>query len=1039
MKFSRATLSIFLWGAACQSQPLWAFTGSLTNNPSSAASSFGQWQYRQHVAPWLRHSFGTSTARPMLASNQVGSGRASFWQDPFVSSSVATAMPTFLRYSTSTTSCEPSRMSSIRGGASLGGDSKSTTPLSSLLSTSSSTALKSAAVEEDQKTSAPLEVFRKDYKPLPFTVSKVRLEFDIYEGRTVVTTDMQLAASAEIKRDILAGETVNEELVLDGDETSVKLQSIFMDGKELKEGTDYTLSPGKLTLLKPKDGAWIKTVVETVPEENTQLSGLYRASTSALYCTQCEAMGFRRITYFPDRPDNMSTYESVKLIADAKNFPVLLSNGNLEAKGTCTNDPTRHFAVWSDPFPKPSYLFAAVAGNLKSIRDSYVTASGRPVRLEIFSEPNAVHKLEYAMDSLKRSMKWDEERFGLEYDLGRYNIVATPDFNMGAMENKGLNVFNTAYVLADQKTATDVDFEHVEGVIAHEYFHNWTGNRVTCRDWFQLTLKEGLTVFRDQEFSGDMNSKAVKRIEDVRGLRGRQFNEDAGPMSHPIRPESYISMDNFYTATVYQKGAEVIRMYQTILGVEGFNKGMKLYFKRHDGQAVTCDDFLAAMADANNVDLSQFSLWYSTPGTPTVTYSSEFKDGSFRLTLSQNSNSKTPMHIPVAVGLLDKATGQEVVPSKVLDLKEEKQTFTFDGLRGEVVPSILRMFSAPVKLVPELGEVDEESLAFLAARDTDGFNRWESGQKLYSSLIFQTLADNVSENTKEYVNEAFGRALADKETNDYSIQAYTMILPSESALAEEMNLIDPIGLHKARGAVKKQLARKYYDQLLERYNELTKIMEEDKEFKVDATSIGRRRLRNVFLEYLCSIKETPEEKKAAATLAMDHFRNASGMTDKMAALVALASMDGEGSTMRDEALAQFYNDADGDALVLNKWFATQALADLPDVLVRVKALTEHPDFTLKNPNRFRSLVNAFTVNAAAFHDESGAGYEFIGDMLVKIDALNPQVSSRLAGCLIQWRRYDETRGNLMKAQLEKLASMKLSDDLFEVVNRALKK
>ena len=583
-----------------------------------------------------------------------------------------------------------------------------------------------------------------------------------------------------------------------------------------------------------------------------------------------------------------------------------------------------------------------------------------------------------------------------------------------------------------------------------QYFHNWTGNRVTCRDWFQLTLKEGLTVFRDQEFSADMNSRAVKRIEDVRGLRGRQFSEDAGPMSHPIRPESYISMDNFYTATVYQKGAEIIRMYQTILGVNGFNKGMKLYFERHDGTGVTCDDFLAAMADANGVDLSQFALWYSTSGTPTVTYVSQYdkKSGTFTLTLKQTSKSDTPMHIPVSFGLLDKTTGEEVVPTKVLDLKQDVQTFAFDGLSSEdVVPSLLREFSAPVKLVPESGVVDEESLAFLAARDTDGFNRWEAGQELYSSLIFQTLAAQkedetaASETTKtsDYVNEAFGRTLADKATTDFSIQSYTMILPSESTLAEQMDVIDPIGLHKARGTVKKALARKFYTELMERYVELTEIMEKEKEFKVDATSIGRRRLRNVILDYLCSIKETPEEQTTAAELAMKHFRNASGMTDKLAALMNLASMDGKGSSARDEALQQFYDDADGDALVLNKWFSTQALADLPDVLDRVKQLTEHPDFTLKNPNRLRSLVGAFTMNSASYHDESGAGYAFMGDMLTKVDELNPQISSRIAAsCLIQWRRYDEARGLLMKEQLQKLSKLKLSDDLFEVVNRALK-
>jgi len=893
----------------------------------------------------------------------------------------------------------------------------------------STTALNSVvATEEDTK--APVEVFRNDYQPLPYTVDTVRLEFDIFEGKTLVTSEMKLVANPNKPEDL------PEALVLDGDESSVKLMSIQIDGKDLEADKDYTLSPGKLTILQPTDGATVKTVVEIVPEDNTQLSGLYRSGP--MYCTQCEAMGFRRITYFPDRPDNMSTFESVKLTADAKNYPVLLSNGNLIEKGTVESDESRHYALWSDPFPKPSYLFAAVAGNLASIKDDYTTSSGNKVHLEIFSEAESVDKLHYAMDSLKRSMKWDEDRFGLEYDLGIYNIVATSDFNMGAMENKGLNIFNTAYVLADQKSATDKDFELVEGVIGHEYFHNWTGNRVTCRDWFQLTLKEGLTVFRDQEFSSDMNSRPVNRIENVRGLRGRQFAEDAGPMSHPIRPDSYISMDNFYTATVYTKGSEVIRMYQTILGVDGFNKGMKLYFERHDGTGVTCDDFLAAMADANGVDLSQFSLWYSTSGTPTVTYSSKFEDGTFSLTLSQKSKSQTPMHIPVSVGLLDKATGEEVVSTTVLDLKEEIQTFSFDGLKGEVVPSILREFSAPVKLEAATGGVDEESLAFLAARDTDGFNRWESGQKLYTSLIFQTLNGEASEKTQEFVNEAFGRTLMDKETSDFSIQAYALMLPSEATLAEDMKVIDPVGLHAACGAVKKALARKYKAELLERYNELTATMNEGEEFKVDAESIGRRRLRNVFLDYLCSIKETPEEQAAAAKLATDHFENATGMTDKMAALSALASMDGEGSGARDKGIQKFYDDANGDALVLNKWFMTQALADLPDVLDRVKKLTEHPDFTYKNPNRLRSLVNAFTMNSAAFHDEEGAGYEFIGDTLEKVDQINPQVSSRMAGCLIQWRRYDEKRGKLMKSQLERLASLKLSDDLFEVVNRGLK-
>jgi aminopeptidase N len=893
------------------------------------------------------------------------------------------------------------------------------------------TSLHSAVgTDAESVTSTPVEYFRRDYQPLPFTVDQVALDFVIRDGRTTVTTKMTLVANPRYVDEPIP-------LVLDGDETCLQLRSVRMNGQELREGVDYELAPGRLLLKTPVDGAVVQTVVDLVPEENTQLSGLYKDEASAMYCTQCEAMGFRRITYYPDRPDNMATFTSVRLEADKERYPILLSNGNRLDQGTVPEDDSRHYAIWSDPFPKPSYLFAAVVGKLGSIRDSYTTVSGKKVQLEVFSEPRNVHKLSYAMESLQRSMQWDEQRFGLEYDLELYNVVAVDSFNMGAMENKGLNVFNTAYVLADEGTATDTDFERVEGVIGHEYFHNWTGNRVTCRDWFQLTLKEGLTVFRDQEFSGDMNSKPVKRIEDVRVLRARQFSEDAGPMSHPIRPESYISMDNFYTGTVYIKGAEVIRMYQTILTPEGFNKGMKLYFERHDGSAVTCDDFLAAMADANNVDLTQFALWYSTPGTPTVQYETSYADGTFTLKLSQSSRSVTPMHIPVAFGLLDKVTGQEVVPTTVLELKEASQVFTFDGLEGDVVPSLLRDFSAPVKLEPVSGEVDESDLAFLAARDTDGFNRWDAGQRLYTSLIFQTLNDQISSTTQAFVDEAFRMALEQK-TTDYSIQAYALTLPSESTLSEEMKIVDPVGLHEARGKVKKALARKYESEIRTTYDGLTETMQAETEFKVDAEAIGRRRLRNTLLEYLCSIRETDQEQIAAAELAMKHFQNAKGMTDKIAGLGALASMDGEGADARDEAMQTFYDDAEGDALVLNKWFMTQAVADLPDVLNRVKKLKEHPDFTLKNPNRCRSLISAFAMNSAAFHDESGEGYKFLGSTIAELDKLNPQISSRMASSLIQWRRYDEERGQLMKAELEKLNAMKLSEDLFEIVSRGLK-
>eukprot|EP00804_Cyclotella_cryptica_P026015 CCRYP_018176-RB/>CCRYP_018176-RB protein AED:0.06 eAED:0.06 QI:396/1/1/1/1/1/10/367/987 len=865
---------------------------------------------------------------------------------------------------------------SIRGGGAV--FSSSLSPSSLAMST---------ATEESV---APKEILRTSYRPLPYRVENVEMNFDIREGETIVESTLTVVGGVD-------GGDGNNDLLLDGESDALTLLSISLNSKPLSS-SEYKLTPDGLvipsSLLPPigsKQQATIVTKVKICPEENTQLSGLYKSGT--MYCTQCEAMGFRRITYYPDRPDNMAVFSSVRIEASKKDYPVLLGNGNRIEDGSIGDD--RHYAIWSDPYPKPSYLFCIVAGNLSSISSSYTTKpSGRKVHLEIFSEPENVSKLQHAMDSLIKSMKWDEDTFGLEYDLEMYNIVAVNDFNMGAMENKGLNVFNTAYVLADPKSATDTDYERIESVIGHEYFHNWTGNRVTCRDWFQLTLKEGLTVYRDQEFSADMmQSASVKRIEDVSALRARQFAEDAGPMSHPIRPESYISMDNFYTATVYSKGAEVVRMYRTLLGKEGFRKGMDLYFKRHDGNAVTCDDFLAAMADANGVDLSQFSRWYSTSGTPTVTYDSKYEGESktFYLTFSQESNNPDPLHIPVSVGLLDKVSGEEVSPTQVLNLKEKVQTFQFTGLDGDVVPSVLRGFSAPVKLVRStkgsVGDAsadEEKNWAFLAARDTDGFNRWEAGQKLMTSLIFQTMRQEESLRTLEYVFEAFGRTLG-MDSVDYSIQAYALSLPPESTLAEELDVVDPVALHAARGNVKKTIARKFYSEIRAKYDELTVAMQSinTSDIQLDAVSIGQRRLRNVLLDYLCCIKDTCEEREVASKLAFSQFQAANGMTDKYSALSCLVSMDGEQDVVsrREGALQKFYDDAAGDPLVLNKWFSAQALADLPDVLDRVKTLVDHPDFTLSNPNRCRSLVSAFSMNAAHFHAQDGEGYRFLARMV----------------------------------------------------------
>uniref|UniRef100_A0A7S0A2B6 Aminopeptidase N n=1 Tax=Pyrodinium bahamense TaxID=73915 RepID=A0A7S0A2B6_9DINO len=789
----------------------------------------------------------------------------------------------------------------------------------------------------------------------------------------------------------------------------------------------------------------LRTKVVEEPEKNTQLSGLY--FSGCMYCTQMEAEGFRRFTYFPDRPDVMSKYTRVRIEADRAKCPVLLGNGNKLEEGTCADDSSRHFAVFEDPFAKPCYLFAIVAGDLGSIEDKFTTMSGRTVKLAVFSERENVDQLSHAMVSLKNAMKWDEDRFGLEYDLDVYNVVAVNDFNMGAMENKGLNVFNTALTLARPDTATDGDYQRIEGVIGHEYFHNWTGNRVTCRDWFQLTLKEGLTVFRDQEFSGDMGSPAVKRIEEVRILRSAQFREDGGPMAHPIRPESYIAMDNFYTATVYCKGAEVIRMYQTLLGRDGFRKGMDLYFKRHDGSAVSCDDFRAAMADSNGRDLTQFEEWYLQPGTPQVEVRSSWSagTGTFELTvkqkvgagqahLAQEKRREEPMLIPVVVGLLDKATGQEVVPSTVLELKQPEQTFKFEGLTGEPVPSLLRDFSAPVKL--DYPYTDDD-LAFLAAYDTDSFNRWEASQILGSKAIKDRYAGDQDSPCK--LPEGFAKALqqiiTDNKTKDLSLLSYALILPAEAALMETMSPpIDPLRLHEARGAVRRAVAVALHDDFQKRYAELSPAPGE--ELVIDGVNAGKRSLRNVCLAYLSTAKDATSIARCAAQFAEARGRGC--MTDKLAALQCLMDTPDAPETL--EALKQFYDDAKGDALVVNKWFSMQAGVDVDDALPRVEKLLEHPDFTFKNPNRLRSVMSVFASNVRGFHKADGSGYAFMAKTVLTVDKLNPQVASRLALAFATWAKLDEPRQTLVKEQLAMLSTKEgdLSKDTYEVVSKVSK-
>jgi len=870
------------------------------------------------------------------------------------------------------------------------------------------------------------EVFRLDYKPSLYTVPEIYMHFKLGASKTLLTTTSVIQPVANS----------NTDLVLDG-EDCIKLQSMKINGV-LVSPDDYTIEEETLRIssrVLPPVTFKLEVAVELEPDKNLQLAGLY-ASGANLLCTQCEALGFRRITYSLDRPDILSKYV-VRLEADKATYPQLLSNGNKIAEGDLADG--QHFTEWEDPFLKPSYLFAVVAGNLGSIHDTYTTTSGRVVQLGIYSDKPDVGKLDHAMYSLKQAMKWDEDTFGLECDLSVYNVVATADFNMGAMENKGLNVFNSAYVLANPATATDVDYENILGVIGHEYFHNWTGNRVTCRDWFQLTLKEGLTVHRDQWFSSDMTGLAVKRIADVRGLRSRQFTEDAGPMAHPIRPDSYISMDNFYTATVYSKGAEVIRMYRTLLGMDGFKKGMKLYFQRHDGQAVTCDDFRAAMADANNADLTQFERWYLQAGTPVVTVDQKYDAAAKTLTLKlqqrtpatpgQTEEDKKPLMMPVVVGLLSEATGKEILADKVLTFTEAEETFVFENIAEKPVLSFMRGFSAPVNIVMQQSDAE---LAFLMAHDTDTFNRWDASNRLSTKVIMSLVSKaTVAEIEKaelpaQYV-AAVKKSLSGSSDVDASLLSLSLQLPDLATLATLTETIDVDKLVAARKRVKKALAKALKAEFSQVYAEASAAGP----YKFDSVETGRRRLRNVCLDYLSSEGSAESAKRSKA-----QFDDANCMTDNLAALAMLSSQD---CPERDQALDSFHRNAAGDALVINKWFGIQAMADTPDIMDRVQALKKHPEFVVSNPNRFRSLVANFGANMPAFHQASGAGYKFMSDSIIEIDALNPQVAARMAQVFSQWKKFDEKRRALMKEELERILAVgTLSKDTKEVVARCLK-
>jgi aminopeptidase N len=863
-------------------------------------------------------------------------------------------------------------------------------------------------------------VLLADYSPPPWLVNSVDLDVDIRPHETLVVATLRCVRNPGVSGD--------QPLVLDGED--LETLSVSVDGR-LLSADDYSLGAEQLVLKQLPDQLTLETRVRIDPDSNTQLSGLYRSHDG--YFTQCEPQGFRRITWFIDRPDVMSRY-TVTLHADQAAFPVLLANGNPAGSG---DEPDgRHFATWQDPFRKPCYLFALVAGKLDVLRDSYRTSSGRDVQLAIYVEPGKLDQCAHAMEALRKSMRWDEQRFGLECDLDHYMIVAVGDFNMGAMENKGLNIFNTKYVLARADVATDADFENIDRVVAHEYFHNWTGNRVTCRDWFQLSLKEGLTVFRDQEFGADTHSRETSRIREVRGLRAAQFPEDAGPMAHPVRPSSYLEINNFYTATVYEKGAEVVRMIQTLIGKEDFRRGMDLYFERHDGQAVTCDDFVAAMGDAAGFDFTPFMTWYRQAGTPKVTARGEYDAAarSYTLTLTQSCSpspgqaEKAPYLIPVAVGLVGPEGGDldlgEGKTTRVLHFCQPEQRFVFANIPLAPVPSLLRDFSAPVVLECAFSEAE---LAHLLAHDSDPFNRWEAGQRLFGQLIRRAvvrLARGESADWPSSVLDAARKVLLG--AGDPAFIAEALTLPGEATLAEQMEVVDPELLHLARSGLARHLAGGLENELGRLYAALAA----SGPYQPETAQSGRRRLRNLCLAYLNEL-----DLDDYRALAQRQFTGADNMTDQFAALCVLVNSSGE---CGEAALAAFYSRWQNEALVVDKWLSVQASSRLPGTLARVERLTRHPAFDLKNPNKIYALVRTFGANHRHFHAADGSGYRFLAAQIAALDPVNPQVASRLARSFDRWKRFDATRQSHARAALESLRQqVGLSRDVFEVVDKAL--
>ena len=895
------------------------------------------------------------------------------------------------------------------------------------------------------KQSQPKTTYLKDYEVPPFLIDETHLRVEIAEDVTCVH------ATLKLHRNPLGSQ--QQGLTLDGGDNLVT-KAVRLDGRQLGSN-EYSLAPGQLRIHDLPDSCQISTSVAIKPQDNTTLQGLYKSA--GIYSTQCAAQGFRNITWYLDRPDVMSKFTTT-VVADKQAYPVLLSNGNDIDRG---EDGSRHWVTWQDPHRKPAYLFALVAGDLQHLEDEFITMNGRKVTLRFFAQAHNLDKLGYAMNSLKRAMRWDEQAYGREYDLDIYMIVAVEHFNFGAMENKGLNIFNTARILARPDTTTDADYQRVQAVVAHEYCHNWSGNRVTCRDWFQMSLKEGFTVLRQQQFSAAMDSSAACRVNDVAVLRSIQFPEDAGPTAHPVRPDTCIEVKNFYTPTIYEKGAEVVRMIRTLLGKERFRQGADLYFSRHDGQAVTTEDFVAAMEDASGLDLQQFRRWYSQAGTPRLKVSGHYDESqqTFTLDVAQScpptpkQPDKKAYHLPICLGLLSK-DGQDIrfstegldlasvdasdsSYSAVLNLREKSQQFVFTGITEKPVPSLLRGFSAPVKLDYDYSR---DELTFLMNHDSDGFNRWEASQRLAAEVILELVAqlesgaepkldDRLVQAFEANLNQALNR---DQDpTLDKAMLALMLALPTEGWLAELTEVANVDAIHQARELVKSRLAAQLSGLFLSIY----KLNQATEDYQAETGQIARRSLKNAALAYLMQ-----SDSADMVPLCLEQFESANNMTDTSAALRALVGCAAPAAeAAKDKALASFYHRWSDEALVIDQWFSIQASNHLPGTLDRVKSLLSHDAFDIKVPNRVRALVAAFAgQNIVNFHLKSGEGYQFLADRVIELNSINPQVAARILAPLTRWRKYDAHRQALMKAQLSRiLATDNLSQDVYEIASKSL--